>query len=593
MSSTTHQDLVTRIVKKSHLRDPYHKCINTHFEMFASRHVLKDPSLSLKQLEPEEIKEGNVGGTLDNGIDGLYLFVNSNYVSENNLEHFVELSGKVKVDLFFIQAKNSASTPIGLINLWMSTARDLLNPHNDLSTLAGEYEPKILKGINCFRVILGELQDTSSAINLHFYYVTKGSQRPSNIDRRVDQLRSSIRELVPTYNFQFKFFRASDLLEAIRQQPWDVRTLQLSPKTISMDGDKSFVALIDLRKYHEFTLDEHGALKATLFEANVRAWQGNNSVNENIYSSLMSNPVKQFWWLNNGVTILARKIRNHSGFLQLENPVIVNGLQTTYAIHNYFVEAGSDAQSDQTILVRIIEVEDDDESDNREHIIQATNSQTEVTEEQLRGLDEVHYDIQEYFSTLDQPLYYERRDKQYRNSGISRHQVVNIRRLTQAVLATALLKPDDARGRPRDYLRSSTDEKYRSVFNERIKLRVYEFCIRFYEKVDYLLRSDLAFPDTDRSLRRRLRYFIMTHVILRHLNIPRPLHHPHPLFKLLQKQFAGDISDDLMLDGANRVIKLHTQIMSSNDRFTWRRFEKVFFEELDCLLPSNQDAASS
>ncbi len=496
MTPNIHQDLITRIVKKSHSRDPFDKCLDTHFEMFASDHVLKDPSLALKKLEPEEIKDGNVGGDFDGGIDGLYLFVNSRYVSDSNKEQFVQLSGSVKADLFFIQAKNSARTPIRITDQWIASTRDLLNAHNDLANLDHPYEPKILQIIERFRMIIGEIQDTSSTINLHFYYVTKGKQRPSNIDPNVNQLRSFLKELVPTYNFHFKFFRASDLLKAIRQQPWDVRKLHLSGKPISMDGDKSLVALIDLHKYHEFTIDETGALKTTLFDANVRAWQGENFVNKNIYGSLKSNPVNQFWWLNNGVTILARKIRNRGGFLQLENPVIVNGLQTTYAIHNYFIEAGSDAQHDQSVLVRIIEVADDDESDEREHIIQATNSQTEVTEDQLRALDEVHYDIQEFFSTLEQPLYYERRDKQYRNSGISRHQLVSIRRLTQAVLATALLKPDDARGRPRDYLRSSTDQRYRSVFNQNTDPKSYEFCIRFYDKVDYLLQSDLAFPDT-------------------------------------------------------------------------------------------------
>ena len=327
-----------------------------------------------------------------------------------------------------------------------------------------------------------------------------------------------------------------------------------------------------------------------MFDKNVRAWQGDNTVNNNIQASLESNPVKQFWWLNNGVTIVAREISNQISYLRLVNPVIVNGLQTTYAIHNYFETHGLDIETEQTVLVRVIEVSDDDESDDRERIIQATNSQTAVSVEQLRALDKIQYDIESYFNTLEQPIYYERRHKYYANLGKPTDQTFTVLKLTQAVLATALFKPDDARGRPKDYLRSSTDARYELVFDHRRKLRIYEFCFRFYVKVDYLVRSDLTVLATDHALRGRLRFFIMTHIILRHLNIPRPLHYP-PV-NLLAHEYVGDIDDDLMLESANRVIKLHTLVKSQSGRFTWRRFERAFFEDLHSLLPQNQDAAS-
>ena len=591
MTPSIDQELVTRIVEKSHAREPFHECIDKHFLVFASKHILKNPSLSLKRLSLEQLKEGNVDESLDGGIDGLYLFVDSKYVNESTIGEFGDLFGRVKVDLFIIQAKNSLKSSTGIFDQWMTSARDLFNSRRDLNELADDYERPILQTFHRFREILGKIQGTSPEINIHFYYVTKGRQRPSNIDRKLVQLTNTIHDIVPAYNVKFTFLRATDLLTLIRRQPWDVRKLRLANKPISIDDGKSFVALVQLGDFYDFTLNKEGGLEETLFDANVRAWQGENFVNSNIQTSLKSNPENQFWWLNNGVTIIARKIVDLGDSMRLENPVIVNGLQTTNAIYNYFVEAGPDARKDQTILIRTIEIEDVDESDDRERIIQATNSQTEVTVEQLRALDKRQYDIETYFITLDQPLYYERRQKYYANLGKSRSQTVTVRKLTQAVLATAQFKPDDARGRPKDYLRSSTDRRYKLVFNRYRKPSVYEFCIRFYEKVDCLLRSDPTILETDRAVRGRLRFFIMTHVILRHLNITRPL--IYPPVNLLAEQNVADICDHLMLDCAIKVIELHRQVISGNGRFTWRRFENIFFEELDRLLPSNQDAASS
>ena len=591
MATSNDQELVKRIVEKSHSRDPLDSCLTKHFEIFASQHILKLPKLSLKKLSLQHLKEGNVGGSLDKGIDGLYLFVNRKYVSKDNQEEFDDLLGSVQVDLFIIQTKLSLKSPTGVFDQWMTSARELLNSQRHLTDLANDYEPLILQTFQRYRDILATNQCATPEINFHFYYVTTNNQRPSDIDRRLRQLITTIKDVVPECNVKFDFLRATDTLKLIRKQPWDLRHLQLTGTPITVEGDKSLVALVNLRDYLNFVSKEDGSLQESLFDSNVRAWQGENTVNKNIQSSLKFTPVKHFWWLNNGVTIVAMKISNHVSYLRLENPVIVNGLQTTYAIHNFFSVEGSDANTDQTLLVRAVEVSDDDESDDRERIIQATNSQTAVSDAQLRALDKIQYDIELYFNTLDQPLYYERRLKYYANLGKSRNQIVTVLKLTQAVLATAQFKPDDARGRPKDYLRSSTDSRYKLVFDHHRSPSVYEFCFRFYEKVEYLLNNHPTILKTDRAIRGRLRYFIMTHIILRHLNISRPV--PYPRVNLLAEQKVGDISDDLMLDSAKKVIELHKQVISGNGRFTWRRFENIFLKELDRLLPSKQDAASS
>ena len=62
-------------------------------------------------------------------------------------------------------------------------------------------------------------------------------------------------------------------------------------------------------------------VEKSIFESNVRDYQGNNSVNSSIAETLSSDSKEDFWWLNNGVTILASEVTfvtNRS--LQLVNP---------------------------------------------------------------------------------------------------------------------------------------------------------------------------------------------------------------------------------------------------------------------------------
>jgi hypothetical protein len=45
---------------------------------------------------------------------------------------------------------------------------------------------------------------------------------------------------------------------------------------------------------------------------------------------------RDFWWLNNGITIIATDFSQHGKTLYLDDLQIVNGLQTSFVIDKYF-----------------------------------------------------------------------------------------------------------------------------------------------------------------------------------------------------------------------------------------------------------------
>jgi len=169
------------------------------------------------------------------------------------------------------------------------------------------------------------------------------------------------------------------------------------------EDPKSYIINIncnDLRKiYLQF--------KNKLFSANVRVFQEGTKPNKAIKETLNNNPI-DFWYFNNGITILAEKITNDkdSKELRLKNPQIINGCQTTTQI-------GESPPSKATLLVKIISIKS--ELSNQQFIdgiIEANNRQNPIDERMLKS----NHPLQNILHNKLEPLgyYYETKEKEYR-----------------------------------------------------------------------------------------------------------------------------------------------------------------------------------
>src|SRR5439155_14310379 len=193
-----------------------------------------------------------------------------------------------------------------------------------------------------------------------------------------------------------------------RRHPNSSFSLAVS-ESISAQG--GYIALVPLPEFNKFISDERGMLRKNLFEANVRDYQGATPVNEEIQRTLVSKGAEDFWWLNNGVTVVASKAVQSGKTLTIEDPQIVNGLQSSTEIFTYFESANTDGER-RNVLVRVIEA---DNAESRDRIIKATNSQTVIPPASLRATDKVHRDIEEYLRPFG--LYYDRRKHFHKNEG--------------------------------------------------------------------------------------------------------------------------------------------------------------------------------
>ena len=190
-------------------------------------------------------------------------------------------------------------------------------------------------------------------------------------------------------------------------------------------------------------VDAEDNIILSIFEDNVRAFQGENTVNKAIAESLNKGEIDLFTAMNNGITIIAKDVSTSGIYITLSDYQIVNGCQTCHILYQQRNVQNID---NLRLVVKIISSQD---KDLRDQIIIANNSQTEVKREQLISLLDVQRKIEAYYYAQNKydKLYYERRSRQYKNDrSVKPYQIVTIPFQIKAFVSMILGQPDKVRG---------------------------------------------------------------------------------------------------------------------------------------------------
>ncbi|MGW6415263.1 AIPR family protein [Streptomyces sp. NPDC055055] len=458
------------------------------FERFASEHALHGFGLS-----EEEIEAGIIGGGNDGGIDGAYVFLGGRLLHEDS-EIFQQSSATSQVEagtqltLWLVQAKTSPAFSELALDRVAATCKDLLNMEVDDAAVAILYNQDLLTRFKLFRDALKRLAHRHPTMLIKFSYVTRGeaSEVHVKVQTKAKLLEAQLTQAFAISTGEVEFLGPAELWKRASTLP--SYTLEL-PYRESITHGTSHIALVSLGEYIDFLSDETGTIKSHIFDWNVRDYQGNVEVNREITASLQKADAPEFWWLNNGITIVCSQATSIGKRLSLSDVQIVNGLQTSYTLHETLRERyAADATApvfDRLVQVRILVTAD---QAARDAVIRATNRQTSVPVASLRATDDIQRQIESYF--LEHEWFYDRRKNFYRNQGRPADRIVSIPSLAQSVMAMALGQPDHARARPSSLLKSDTD--YRRVFSDKTELPVYLWLARAQRQVDEFLQSSSA-----------------------------------------------------------------------------------------------------
>jgi hypothetical protein len=442
------------------------------FNLFSSEQILKDFELSY-----DELNDGIVEGGSDGGIDAIYTFINGELLEEDT--DYTGLKKDIVIDLVIIQSKNTGGFTEEAMNKFIASAQDLLNLSNDLNSLRATYKKELRKKIEIFRNAYLRLASKFPKLNISYFYASLAVDLHPNVERKVEQLQNVINAQISDSNIVFKFTGVEELLSLARRKPLSVKALNIEGTPINT-RDGGYIALVSLINYYDFITDNNKLVKA-FFDANVRDYQGKIEVNQAISESLKNPNSEDFWWLNNGVTITTTNATLASQSLTIEDPQIVNGLQSSHELFYHF-STGGNRDDSRKIMIRVIKPVDEK---SRLKIIKATNSQTSVPIASLRATDEIHLNIEDYF--LSQGFYYDRRKNYYKNLGKPADQIISIPYLSQIITAIALREPNNSRARPSTLIKN--DEEYKRIFSKEYDVDIYARGVAIQKLVETALKA--------------------------------------------------------------------------------------------------------
>ncbi len=460
---TNSQKLLNECINTSFTENDNFNNVTQFFEYFATSQILKDEDLS-----DDEIINGITGEGGDGGIDAFYIFVNGVLVTEDMLET-LSIPRSCPIEVMIVQTKYVSSFTEEVIQKWKTISDNLfvLEPLDKYKT---RYNVKIIENFTLLGKVIKKAVRSQCLLEITFHYATLGltEEIHPNVFAQKEELVQIVKGKFPAANVNVNFWGADQIFDAYNRAPETTVELTFAEQPISI-GPNDMVALVNLVRYYDFIVDENGNINKRFFEANVRDYQGSNTVNKSIEDTLLNKDSNEdFWWFNNGVTILVSgltRITNKS--ITLVNPEIVNGLQTSSEIFNFFnTHPGYKVQENRNVLVRIVKPNDES---SRDKIIFATNNQTNIPQYSLRVTDKIHIEIELYLKSRG--LYYDRRKNYYKNQNIKSSNIIGVAFLAQCLISLILKKPDYARARPSTLL--ADENIYKQLYGTNHELELY------------------------------------------------------------------------------------------------------------------------
>jgi hypothetical protein len=497
------QILLENLIEQEFQNNDNYSIISDYFEFFSASQILKNQGLS-----DDEVDNGIVGKGLDGGCDSIYLFLNNLLITPDVIDHISAPKDSI-LEMIIIQSKKTTSFGEAAVMKWKTISGNLLDLSKTITDFMERYNADVLEAFTTFRDTYTRLITSRVKLKFRFYYATLASELHPNVIQQAEELKDTIKGLFPNAVVEVTFVDSDalfDMYNAVIENRVNLRfaDIPISP------NQKNYVALVDLKSYFNFIVNDEGDVRKSFFDSNVRDYQGKNNVNNSISETLHRIDNNDFWWLNNGVTVLASEatlVNNRE--LQIVNPEIVNGLQTSMEIYNYFSQNREALESEKrSVLLRII-VPDNEES--RDQIIFATNNQTNIPKATLRVTDPIHLQIEMYFKSRG--LFYDRRKNYYKNQGRKPAEIVGVSFLAQCLITIFLKKPDYARARPSTLL---NDEKtYNELYEKNNDLEVFYRVAVLGKKIQKNVRSVSDYSQAEKS---DILYYVLYAVIADVLN---------------------------------------------------------------------------
>jgi hypothetical protein len=381
-----------------------------------------------------------VGEGSQPAVDAIATIVNGSFVRDvDEVETYLEMNGYLDVDFVFVQAKTSPSFDASALG----DLGDLVERLLDSGPIATDNSR-----VKNFCSLKDAIFAKSKAFKrrnptVHLYYVATGQvpKEDPNFQAKEGAIAKRLGRSGTLSQVHITLIGASEIQKRSLQISNSLSREILFPKRVTMPDvpgvTQAFLGVLPIDEFMKLVAGEADTLLTSIFYDNVRDWEGFNAVNQGMQGTLLD-PItrSRFVLMNNGVTVIAKKLQPTGDKLVLEDYQFVNGCQSS----NVIWACRSVLQGSTTAVpIKIIATED--EAVVRD-IIRATNSQTEIKQSQLLAVTDFQKQLELFFRAHgENSLFYERRSRQYVNQRIEPRRVVTPVGLVKAYSSMFLEEP--------------------------------------------------------------------------------------------------------------------------------------------------------
>lgn len=523
------------------------------FEYYVNYLILTSHQTEVFSVRTDLFEMTNIGGTDDLGIDGIGIKVNDYFISsKEDIKEFINSKKKMNIEFIFIQSKYKPNFVASEYLTFSSGIKDILS-----ETHYKKANEKVTAWIEMVDYLMSEeamiLWDNKPSVRA--YYVVMGKwENDGNIVAYENILREDIARTESFDIFNMHYIDSTGLIKIIENNENNFEIV------LSIDDQISFpevrtvtnAAIIYTSSDELLKLlkTEDGIIRKSLFYDNVRAYQGDTNINNEIMKTIETNP-EMFILLNNGITIVCDKFDTAGRKISIKNPQIVNGCQTCNVIFNYYSK-NNFKPINMPLALKVIATEDNNLVNQ---IVRSTNRQNIVYDEVFEITREFHKNLEQYFLAAtpinaNKKIFYERRSKQYLNDiSIKFNQKVNLKIITQASVAILIEEPHMAHRHESILLNTYRDKLFQDYHS-------YE---PYYLAAEIFLAFEQLFQDNVIDKKTYKKY--SNHLML--------------IYKLLIANKMPNISNQKLIDKYCETLRIKLAEIY-NDRNTLQNVIKVF-----------------
>ncbi|WP_082207426.1 AIPR family protein [Gordonia polyisoprenivorans] len=355
-----------------------------------------------------------VAGGTDGGVDIAVIAINGKVITDpDDIDDAIEDRDDNDIRAIFVQAKTSESFDTKLISKFLhgvelltkvAANRSSSSLPAGLTTTASLLQSAI-SNIDRFR---------TTRIPAELYYVTT-SKSPSSDALKEAQVTEAIQRIrdLDVYNddISVKLHGRNEIASKVKERsgPQNIE-FQFSRKQLIPEAsgiEQAYIGVIQSSELIKLIFDGTD-IRSGIFDDNVRLYQGDtNHVNSRIFSTLASTHSEMFPFLNNGVTVVARKLTNVADRFSISGYQIVNGGQTSHQIARWFQllmdeedsELAKKRMNEVWVPIKIIETS---QPEVVSEITIATNLQTSIAATDIQGSTQDAKDVEQYFEQTGQ-----------------------------------------------------------------------------------------------------------------------------------------------------------------------------------------------